>query len=102
MADPKKFSEFRNHDGTYDGVGILAKLSGTTRAEVRERYEAIKAQHARTAACPLHELLPTGEAYPKAQWRCGSCGWEPDAGHLLAYEQGLQHGREHEKGGGRG
>ena len=57
-------------------------------------------QSIRTDACQLHELLPTGEK--SKRWRCGACGWEPEAGAMLAYEQGLKHGRAHPTGGGRG
>jgi hypothetical protein len=89
-----------NAEGKYDGVEVLAALSGQSRDEVKARWEAIKAQAVRTDACTLHELLPTGET--SKRWRCGACGWEPEAGSVLAYEQGLKHGRAHESGGGRG
>jgi len=102
VADHKTLRQFQNPDGTYDGVGVLGQLSGMSRDEIKARWEAIKAQHARAAACSLHQLLPTTNPRPYAQWRCGACGWEPEAGEMLAYEQGLKHGREHESGGGRG
>jgi ribosomal protein L37AE/L43A len=91
--------KFRNPDGTYDGVGMLGALSGQSREEVTKAFEAIREQHKRAAACSLHELKQTGER--RKQWRCSSCGWEPEAGHAIAYEQGLQHGRAHATGGGR-
>ena len=91
---------FRNPDGTYDGVAMLGHLSGLSREEVTKTFERIREQQKKTAACALHKLNPTGEI-PK-RWRCESCGWEPEAGQVLAYEQGLQHGRAHGTGGGRG
>jgi hypothetical protein len=89
-----------NAEGKYDGAEVLGALSGQPRADIIARFEAIKEQSKRTDACPLHELLPTGATHKR--WRCRSCGWEPEAGPLLAYEQGLKHGREHPSGGGRG
>jgi hypothetical protein len=97
VADPRRF---QNPDGTYDGAAIVGALTGMSRDEARARFEAIKAQHARTQACLLHELVPTGEQ--SHRYRCTACGWEPEAGQLLAYEQGLKHGRAHASGGGRG
>jgi ribosomal protein L37AE/L43A len=91
---------FRNPDGTYDGVGMLGALSGQSREQVAKAFERIREQHKQTAACALHQLKPTGEKHK--QWRCESCGWEPEAGQTIAYEQGLQHGRAHATGGGRG
>jgi hypothetical protein len=100
MPDPKTLQQFQNPDGTYDGIGVLSALGKVSREEVVARFEAIKAQHAKTAACSLHQLQPTGEK--SNRWCCGACGWEPEAGPMLAYEQGLKHGREHQSGGGRG
>jgi hypothetical protein len=101
MKDRLKEALKPNAEGKYDGTEIVAAAIGGTRADAVALWESIKAQHARTEACELHQLLPTCEPRLKAQWRCGSCGWEPDAGKMLAYEQGLKHGRTHETGGGR-
>jgi len=93
-------NKFRNPDGTYDGVGMMASLSGQSREDVKATFNRIREQHKKTAACSLHRLMATGEK--RKQWRCQECGWEPEAGQAIAYEQGLKHGRENAAGGGRG
>jgi hypothetical protein len=90
-----------NASGNYDGVAVLSALSGQPRAEVLEMLERVKAQSAKTKACLLHQLDPIEGAKLSPTHRCRNCGWEPRAGELALYEQGLAHGRAHATGGGR-
>lgn len=40
--------------------------------------------------CPLHEFERTEKPY---KYKCNHCGCIEDGGFLLAYQQGLEHGR---------
>lgn len=73
----------RNPDGTYDGVGVMADLTGLTRKTMTKIAEEVRANHARLEACPYHEFAPILPLVRMGQrYLCIECGGEVDA---LAY-----------------
>lgn len=83
--------QHRRPDGTYDGIGVMADLTGLSRQSVQEIAAQVKANHARLSACPLHDFAPA--AAGKRKRVCRSCGGEADSVSVSWYEDGLRHGR---------
>ncbi len=42
MSTPTKRSDFRNPDGTYDGVAFMAAISGLSTAEVKWTFDRLR------------------------------------------------------------
>lgn len=82
----------RKPDGNYDGVGVMAEVTGLARDEIRAIAEQVKANHARLEGCPWHEFevipQPGITARLSDRYRCRHCQGEVDA---VAY-------RWHQKG----
>lgn len=73
----------RNPDGTYDGVGVMADLTGLTRTSVVDIAAQVRANIERLNSCPYHEFSPVVSDGPdRPRYRCIECGGEIDA---LAY-----------------
>ena len=79
----------RNPDGTYDGVGVMADLTGLTRTSVVDIAAQVRANHERLTACLYHEFSPVvsvGPGHPR--YRCIECGGEVDAHAYHWHQQG--------------
>ena len=46
VIDSGATEKYKNPDGTYDGIGLLADLGGVSRDEVRQIWEELKRQRA--------------------------------------------------------
>lgn len=84
----------RNPDGTYDGVGVMADLTGLSRQSVVDIAAQVRANSERLAACPYHEFSPivpstdTPRAAMRPRYRCIECGGEVDANAYHWHQQG--------------
>lgn len=84
----------RNPNGTYDGAGVMADLTGLSRQSVVELAEQVKANSERLAGCPYHEFAPiaspAGHAQPapRQRYRCIECGGEVSRTEWYWHEQG--------------
>lgn len=83
--------QHRRPDGTYDGVGVMADLSGLSRQTVQELAAQVKANQARLAACERHDFAPAASGARRRV--CRNCGGEADTIAVSWYEDGLRHGR---------
>jgi hypothetical protein len=78
---------------TSNATGILAQLTGLSDQDVREAWEAAKANHKRLADCPVHLFEPMVEVpvipgMAPRRWRCVRCLGEMTAPHVGAYRAG--------------
>lgn len=83
----------RNHDGTYDGIGVMSDLTGMPRERLQQLAEVVKANQAALNSCDYHEFEPMAPVYPpalsmKQRHRCRRCGGEIDAHAHYWHEQG--------------
>lgn len=84
----------RNPDGTYDGVGVMADLTGLSCAPMAALAAEVKANSERLNACPYHEFAPIQMApgVPMAplrqRYRCIECCGEIDRHAWYWFEQG--------------
>lgn len=54
----------KNADGTYDGVGVMAEVSGLGRSEVKELWEQVRANSAKLESCRYHEFEQSPQTAP--------------------------------------
>ena len=84
----------RNPDGTYDGAGVMAGLTGLSRQSMVDLAAEVKANSERLSACPYHEFAPVQMApgVPMAtmrqRYRCIECGGEIDRHAWYWFQQG--------------
>lgn len=84
----------RNPDGTYDGVGVMADLTGLSRTSIADLAAEAKANSERLRSCPYHEFAPVQMApgVPmtplRQRYRCIECGGEIDRHAWYWFEQG--------------
>lgn len=79
----------RNPDGTYDGVGVMADLTGLSRQSVVDIAAQARANSERLTACPYHEFSPVASEAPRRpRYRCIECGGEVDANAYHWHQQG--------------
>lgn len=84
----------RNPDGTYDGVGVMADLTGLSRQSMADLAAEVKANSERLNSCPYHEFAPIQMApgVPMAplrqRYRCVECAGEVDRNAWYWFEQG--------------
>lgn len=86
--------EFKNPNGTYDGAGVLGKISGLGKEKVNEIWEKVKANHRLLDACSKHDFsidVTEGQTLNK-RWKCVHCGGIVDTIAKGWYEKGVQHG----------
>lgn len=86
--------------GAISLVELLHEVSGRPRAQLRAALAKTLGADSARARCPLHHLTLTKSPLGSV-WKCTSCGWVPTELQLVAYEQGLAHGRANQSGGGR-
>lgn len=79
-------------DGTYDGIGVMASLTGLVRGTALSIAAHVTANQARLNACGWHEFEPIpGSELPgnsHKRYRCRNCGGEVDAAIYYWHEQG--------------
>lgn len=81
--------QHRNPDGTYNGVGVMADLTGLSRKTIQEIAEEAKANQARLASCPYHDFSPILPRRTLGQkYRCIECGGEVDAHAYHWFQEG--------------
>lgn len=73
----------RNPNGTYNGVTLMAELTGLGQDEIRAIAEQVKANQAKLDACPWHEFersTATGmlRSVTHQRYVCRNCGGEVD------------------------
>lgn len=84
----------RNSNGTYDGVGVMADLTGLSRQSMVDLAAEVKANSERLNSCPYHEFAPIqmAQGVPMAplrqRYRCIECGGEVDRHAWYWFEQG--------------
>ena len=79
----------RNSNGTYDGVGIMADLSGLSRQSMVDLAAEVKVNVDRLSACPYHEFAPILPlAALRQRYRCIECGGEVDRNAYVWHERG--------------
>ncbi|MBP6801676.1 MAG: hypothetical protein KA128_11120 [Zoogloea sp.] len=79
----------RNPDGTYDGAGVMADLTGLSRQSMADLAAEVKANSERLSACPYHEFAPVQPMAPLRQrYRCIECGGEIDRHAWYWFQQG--------------
>lgn len=79
----------RNPDGTYDGPGVMADLTGLSRQSMVELAEQVKANNALLNACAYHDFSPILPRVPLRQrYRCVNCGGEVDHHAWYWHQQG--------------
>lgn len=83
---------------TYDGRGVLAKVSGLKPEVVNEIWEAVKANTFRLAACAGPHRFQAIIDDPKRpefyrKMRCSKCAGELDRVQAHWYNRGLDHGQ---------
>ena len=84
----------RNTDGTYDGAGVMADLTGLSRQSMVDLAAEVKANSERLSACPYHEFAPVQMApgVPmtplRQRYRCIECGGEIDRHAWYWFQQG--------------
>lgn len=84
----------RNPDGTYDGAGVMADLTGLSRQSMADLAAEAKANSERLAACSYHEFAPIQlpQEVPVAplrqRYRCIECGGEVDRHAWYWHQQG--------------
>lgn len=73
----------RNPNGTYNGVSLMAELSGLPQDDIRAIAEQVKANSAKLNACAYHDFEPipgtANAAGFKQRYRCVHCLGEIDA-----------------------
>lgn len=78
-----------NPNGTYDGVGVMAELTGLGRSEIASIAEQVKANQAKLNGCAYHEFEELVTAPPgKQTYRCRNCRGEVDVVRYRWHEQG--------------
>lgn len=87
--------DHRNPNGTYDGVGVMAEVTGLPRDEIRALAEQVKANHAKLAGCLWHEFEGYSDSVVAAptpahrmRYRCRHCQGEVDASAYHWHQQG--------------
>lgn len=81
----------RNPDGTYNGVGVMAELTGLSRQSIAAVAEQVKENQARLRSCPHHEFSPILPRRLLGQrYRCIECGGEVDAHAYHWFQEGLR------------
>lgn len=83
------FKEFKNPDGTYDGLAAMGSVTGLSRQTMLEIAADVKANHARLTACARHDFAPADTGARRRV--CRNCdGWS-DLHAVHWYEKGLAH-----------
>lgn len=83
------FDQHRNPDGTYNGIGVMADLTGLSRLSVAEIAEQVRANHELLESCGYHEFSPILPLKPMRQrYRCINCGGEVDHTAWYWHEKG--------------
>lgn len=86
------FDKHRKPDGNYDGVGVMAEVTGLPRDEIRAIAEQVKANGAKLRACPWHDfevIEQTGiVARLSDRYRCRHCQGDVDSSAYHWHEQG--------------
>lgn len=83
------FEQHRNPDGTYNGIGLMADLTGLARESVVEIAERVRANHEALESCSYHEFSPILPRVPTRQrYRCIHCGGEVDYHAWYWHEKG--------------
>lgn len=79
----------RKPNGNYDGIGVMAEITGLGRDEIRELAEQVKANSAKLRGCPWHEFEELITAPPgRGRYRCRNCKGEVDASAYHWHQQG--------------
>ena len=81
----------RNPDGTYNGVGVMADLTGLSRQSAAEIAEQVRANHDALESCDYHEfsaILPRQERLSRQRYRCAHCGGEVNHSAWFWHEKG--------------
>jgi hypothetical protein len=87
----------RNPDGTYDGVGVMADLTGLSRQSMADLAAEVKANSERLNSCPYHEFAPILPRVPLNQrYRCIECGGEINSSEWYWHQEGRRAPRERE------
>jgi hypothetical protein len=86
--------KFKNPDGTYDGAGVMSKISGLSNETVRELFEKVKANRKLLDSCERHDfsIIVGGSSKAVSRWQCSRCKGEIDQLHKYWYEKGVEHG----------
>lgn len=80
MPGDLALDKHRNPNGTYDGIGVMADLTGHSRDEITAIAEQVKANHVRLNGCAYHEFEALITAPPgHGKYRCRNCGGEINA-----------------------
>ena len=88
------FDQHRNPDGTYNGLAVMAEVTGLPRRAVDEVYEQVKANSEMLRTCPRHDFSPILPLRALGQrYRCIECGGEVDSSAHHWYQVGLRMGR---------
>jgi hypothetical protein len=82
--------DHRNPDGTYNGVGVMAEVSGLSRASVEGIWRQVKANAVLLNACTRHDFKPADPGVRSR--RCIHCGGSVGLAEARWYELGRAHG----------
>lgn len=81
--------DHRKPNGNYDGIGVMAEVTGLASDEIRAIAEQVKANSAKLRACPWHEFEELITAPPgRGRYRCRNCQGEVDASAYLWHQWG--------------
>lgn len=81
--------DHRKPNGNYDGIGVMAEVTGLPRDEIRALAEQVKANSAKLRTCPWHEFEALITAPPgSGRYRCRNCKGEVDSSAYHWHEQG--------------
>jgi hypothetical protein len=84
------FSKNRNPDGTFDGIGVMASMTGLSRKSIEEIAAEVKENHARLKSCTDHQF--DAPLDPRQRKRvCRNCKGEADSASVIWYEEGKRH-----------
>lgn len=83
------FDQHRNADGTYDGLGVMADLTGLSRQSMVEIHERVKENQSLLNGCGYHEFSPIlPRVRMNQKYRCINCGGEVDSSAFYWFEKG--------------
>lgn len=83
----------KNPDGTYNGLAVMAEVSGLPVKSMHDIWRDVKANQARLDGCAFHEFSPIQPRVPANQrYRCIECGGEVDYHGWFWHEKGRRPG----------
>jgi len=88
--DTMNIEDFRNENGTYNGVRAMASLTGLAEQSVVDIAAQVKENHRKLAACLDHAFEPAKGPFQRRRM-CTRCGGEADSLAVGWYELGRRH-----------